>query len=561
MATARPFSYNTGSAIAGTEQVGSLAVGYPTAGFSATGLEWWNGPDEDTGYVIAEPVPGDTQPTPITGVSGSVGFYRSTDLTESSFISISNVVARLSGGGPFSTGSAAKTWLNTNGYWTSFTTIPSGMVLYLDASNPSSYSGSGSTWYDLSGNGNNGTLNSVTYSSNGPDNMYFTGSLSYVSFSSTSLIPTQNDQYTISLWINANSMAGAYGLIGWGNYGSNNQVNAFRILATNGLVNYWWNNDLAVYPSGFRSLQWFNVVAAFNGTTRTIWVNGATAASDTPGSGHAVPNANNLTIGVTNGSEYFPGKIAEVLVYNTGLNFSSVQSIYNTGASKYLSPVLQNLVLYYNPGDLYSYSGSGTSLSDMSGNSLTSTLTNVTFTNPYLNYNGTNATASTADSATLEPGSGDWTVEIWINHSVIAGSSRCVIGKTDGGNAADWGYGIRTNSSGSTYMEVGNGTTSITSPSYTLSTNTWYQIVGVWTNVASNSIALYVNGVSQGSNSHSFASIKNTTHSLYMGSFDGGATFGQWFNGKFGVVRMYNSALTASQISQNFEATRSFYGI
>ncbi len=560
MATARPFSYNTGSAITGTEQVGSLAVGYPTAGFPATGLEWWNGPDEDTGYVIAQPVPSDTQPTPISGVSGSVGFYRSADLTESSFIAISNKVAGISGGGPFSAGSDAKTWLNNNGYWTSWGNVPGSMVLYLDASNPSSYPGSGSTWYDLSGNGNNGTLNSVVYSSNGPDNMYFGGTSSYVNFSSTNLIPISNEQYTISLWISANSMAGAYGLIGWGNYGSNNQVNAFRILATNGLVNYWWNNDLAVYPSGLRSLRWFNVVAAFDGTTRAIWVNGVTAASGTP-TGHAVTSSSNLTIGLTNLNEYYPGKIAEVLIYNTGLNYTNIQAIYNAGKTKYLSPVLQNLVLYYDPGDLYSYSGSGTSISDMSGNSLTGTLSNITFTNPYLNYNGTNATASAADSATLEPGSGDWTIEIWVNHSVITGSSRFVIGKTDGGNSSDFGYGIRTNSTGSTYMEVGNGTTSTTSPSYTLSTNTWYQIVGVWTNVASNSIALYVNGASQGSSSHSFASIKNTTRPLYLGSFDGGATFGQWFNGKIGVVRMYNSALTASQVSQNFEASRSFYGI
>jgi hypothetical protein len=61
MATTRPFSYNTGSTISGTIQVGDLAVGYPTSGY--TGTEWWNGPDEDLGYVIAQSVPNNTQPT------------------------------------------------------------------------------------------------------------------------------------------------------------------------------------------------------------------------------------------------------------------------------------------------------------------------------------------------------------------------------------------------------------------------------------------------------------------------------------------------------------------
>ena len=63
MITARPFSYNTGSAITGTEQVGNIAIGWPTAGFESTGLEWWNGPDEELGYVICKPIPSGTQPT------------------------------------------------------------------------------------------------------------------------------------------------------------------------------------------------------------------------------------------------------------------------------------------------------------------------------------------------------------------------------------------------------------------------------------------------------------------------------------------------------------------
>jgi len=63
MATTRPFAYNTGSPIAGTTQVGQIAVGTPTSGFVSTGLQWWNGPDEELGYVIAKTF--STQPTPI----------------------------------------------------------------------------------------------------------------------------------------------------------------------------------------------------------------------------------------------------------------------------------------------------------------------------------------------------------------------------------------------------------------------------------------------------------------------------------------------------------------
>jgi hypothetical protein len=51
-------------------------------------------------------------------VSASVGFSRSSDLTDPSFISIANAIAGPSG--PFASASNAKTWLNANGYWTSY---------------------------------------------------------------------------------------------------------------------------------------------------------------------------------------------------------------------------------------------------------------------------------------------------------------------------------------------------------------------------------------------------------------------------------------------------------
>jgi len=64
MATSRPFAFNPGTvSIPGTQQIGSIAVGTPTYGFPATGVDWWNGPDEDLGYVIARG--SSAQPTPI----------------------------------------------------------------------------------------------------------------------------------------------------------------------------------------------------------------------------------------------------------------------------------------------------------------------------------------------------------------------------------------------------------------------------------------------------------------------------------------------------------------
>ena len=120
MAFARPFAYNPGTLIPGTEQVGNLSVGAPTSGFT-TNPQYWNGPDEQLGYIIAQSVSGNTQPTPLFGVTASVGFFRTEDFTDESFIDLSETIAQQS----FANAANAKTWLNDNGYWTSYgLTIP-----------------------------------------------------------------------------------------------------------------------------------------------------------------------------------------------------------------------------------------------------------------------------------------------------------------------------------------------------------------------------------------------------------------------------------------------------
>ena len=124
MATARPFAYNPppNAVIAGTEQVGSLAVGTPTSGFTSN-PQFWNGPDEELGYVIAKPISGNTQPTPILGVFASVGFLgtknMSNPLNEATFVELTNSSFNQN----FTTGNDASTWLTNNGYWNSWVSI------------------------------------------------------------------------------------------------------------------------------------------------------------------------------------------------------------------------------------------------------------------------------------------------------------------------------------------------------------------------------------------------------------------------------------------------------
>ena len=114
MATARPFAYNTGSTISGTTQIGSLAVGTPSSGVTGN-PKWWNGPDEDLGYVICRPNTSGNQPNP-DNVPAYIRFSRSKLKTDQSFINLVNSVFNQT----FTGTTQCSSYLTTNGYWTSW---------------------------------------------------------------------------------------------------------------------------------------------------------------------------------------------------------------------------------------------------------------------------------------------------------------------------------------------------------------------------------------------------------------------------------------------------------
>lgn len=125
MATTRPFAYNTGSTISGTDQLGNLAIGTSSQEYSKNigGVKWWMGPDEDLGYVIAHQTTSGNQPNPLS-IPAYLGFWRTPIKTDQEFINLSQYISREHGSPQiFSDTSQAKTWLNNNGYWTSYVAV------------------------------------------------------------------------------------------------------------------------------------------------------------------------------------------------------------------------------------------------------------------------------------------------------------------------------------------------------------------------------------------------------------------------------------------------------
>lgn len=117
MSTARPFAYNTGSTISGTIQLGDLAIGVDPLDYpgGVGGVRWWNGPDEDLGYIICRSNLNGNQPNPDNDPA-YIRFLRSKLKTEDSFVNLTNTVF----GQSFTNGNDCKSYLDSNGYWSSW---------------------------------------------------------------------------------------------------------------------------------------------------------------------------------------------------------------------------------------------------------------------------------------------------------------------------------------------------------------------------------------------------------------------------------------------------------
>jgi hypothetical protein len=122
MATITPVTFNSGSTIDGTTQVGQLAAGTSPQDYSTQpgGLRWWSTPNKDDGYIIAHVNTEANQPNPLSVPNVRVGFWKC-DKTEEAFIERVEYISLVDGTPQtFTGGTQAKEWLNDNGYWTSY---------------------------------------------------------------------------------------------------------------------------------------------------------------------------------------------------------------------------------------------------------------------------------------------------------------------------------------------------------------------------------------------------------------------------------------------------------
>lgn len=445
-------------------------------------------------------------------------------------------------------------------------TVPA-PILYLDAVD---YTGSGATW--PAEIGSNGTLvNAPTFEAPAPTYFSFNGTDQSATTANLKASFTSSNSQTLEIWVNTASDNGVViSQQGTTPINTGYHLSVMEIVAGDLKVGLWQGSIGNVTVGSVIRDQWQQYVMTYDDATNTLtgYINAGSSATvilenDPPSPQWYYALCQDCAQSMGDGS-FLAADIGLFRVWNSALSAAQVQELYNENVSRFSNSVVtSNLVAYYDPSLVAGYSGTGTTLNDLSGNGLNGTMSNITYIDPYFVYNGTSSQVSIADNALLEPGAGSWTMEAWVNQTVSG--NDVVLGKfATGGASQHVSYSIRTLGT-SYFAQLGSGSGSgatlfVNSTTFQGTLDTAYQLVYVFTNGATKTLQTFVNGAIIGTVNHSLASLLNTSTNLFIGSYNGGE-FPQYFDGRIGIVRLYSTALTSAQVLQNFNANRSIYGL
>jgi len=221
--------------------------------------------------------------------------------------------------------------------------VTDGLVLHLDAANGSSYSGTGTTWSDLSGNGNAAMVSSPVFNSATPSNFTFDATDEYFSLSSNSEMSMTGDVTLIS-WFKQSTT-------GWAHQTTlctavNYRAGLKLMSHYHGPVSAWLANsdgtDSYVLSSGLNvegDNTWHQAVTTRNSTTGllTIYVDGVLKNSVTSYTGTTYL-AGVAAVGVDYHSSgyYYYGNIAMCTAYNRVLTAIEIAQNYSTFKSRFI---------------------------------------------------------------------------------------------------------------------------------------------------------------------------------------------------------------------------------
>jgi hypothetical protein len=510
----------------GSLKKGNAALGITnevTGPTSTTG--WYSGINPQSGsYVVYE-----------VAASGDPDIYCPLNNTEL----LNLVKSKGATGGNTGSVAAALAWIATQDNLLAVNEIypnivTSGSVLMLDAGLVSSYPTTASTWYNISGVNKNLTLyNSPIFNPiggitfDGVDDYAFNGDIKYSPFT-----------YNVTFKGTSGYISRLQGY-GWGVFISSNNV-----------VAVWVDTDTShrsttTYISYTNSLV-TNISVVFTGSAFSLYKNGTFLQTVSTPSSSVYSSTTSFYIGSDNGiSGPFNGTVYSAQMYNRAL--SQVEILQNY----YQAPIVTNgLVMALDAGNLVSYESGSTSTYSMTG-SYTGSLNNGT---GYSNINGGTWTFDGVDDFINLPINSAFntpsvTFEVWANLQTI--NDRHILYLNWSGNALE----VNSDRSVAMFNYSSGGQLGATTAANVFNWDNWAHFVGIYDD-ASQTLKTYVNGILLGTRT----STPSTIYSVGIHKISG-TDYGGEVKGKISIVRHYNKALTDAEVSQNFNAQKTRFGL
>ena len=189
--------------------------------------------------------------------------------------------------------------------------------------------------------------------------------------------------------------------------------------------------------------------------------------------------------------------------------------------------------------------GTGTIANDASGNNNKGTLSNATWTTSgkygkALSFNGTSSVVNIPDAASLRLTSA-MTVEAWVYPTAAGSVWRTVVMKEVTGELAYALYANEDVNVPAAYVRIGSTSQRVGGTS-TLPLNTWTHLAATY---SSGSLRIYTNGVLVSTQALT-GSIASSTRPLRIG---GNTIWGEYFAGSIDEVKVYNRALSVTEIA------------
>ena len=209
--------------------------------------------------------------------------------------------------------------------------VEDGLVLALDAGNPKSYPGSGTTWYDLSGNDNNGTLFGTPSFTASPGYFDITSDSTYVRLGS---YDHRTNDFTYSMWVRFDAFDSVDTLF---ENGSWTDTLLFRVQNRTSIAVYIESALRGTFTWNPSTGIWYNLVYTRSGSTNSLYVNGTQSGSTfTNQTDINIANAYTFLMRSQHTSNQFiNGQMSQYSMYNKSLTSQEIQQNFNATRGRF----------------------------------------------------------------------------------------------------------------------------------------------------------------------------------------------------------------------------------